>query len=72
MIFCCDLTKPLSAFRRFEVCYLVLYDLFFSLTVTVADVCFPVMDLPSLLACLLFVLHLPGSSAGLIQGEQTG
>lgn len=42
----------------------------FSLT-AVSYVCFPVMDLSSLLACLLFVLQLPGIFAGLREGEQS-
>lgn len=44
---------------------------FFFFLTAVSYVCFPVMDLSSLLASLLFVLQLPGIFAGLREGEQS-
>lgn len=80
VIFCCDLSQNHWAGKLVPVRLEVLsptvlssYSIgsFFFLTVTVPNVCSSVMDLPSRLACLLLVLHLPGSSASLIQGEQS-
>lgn len=48
----------------------VLFFVFFFLTAA-SCVCFPVMDLSSPLARLLFVLQLPGIFAGLREGEQS-